>query len=363
MESPSPRVAAAAPAAAAAHAAAAAAGRPPRAGRPPPAALACVEDGEAEVGGAALFGRHAADHLGAVGDGLLRVEGAVLSGEALADDPRVFVNKHRRRVRLRGGGGAGGRGSGAIGRLALCGPATGLQPRWQASWDRGRRRAAAPPAQPSSSSQPALGRRRQGEVMASLLTSVLISRAALESSSSATFGRLSRLQAVGARVRGRLGGRPCATGRQRRPKVWPALPRQSLKPLHCAGSEAREPVATAAGSAAAVLGCRLGVFGRVMDPGRPLLPIGAAWDRGEAGAGSSISVIYLAWAMACVATFFGGLEESREEGPPPRAATARSPPSLHSSKHPSPSSPPQEQQHLGNGRTGSDHRPRVLGGA
>ena len=45
-----------------------------------------VEDGQADVGRAALAGGDAADDLGAVGDGLLGVEGALRAGEALADD-------------------------------------------------------------------------------------------------------------------------------------------------------------------------------------------------------------------------------------------------------------------------------------
>ncbi|GAB1395633.1 hypothetical protein MASR1M65_04100 [Saprospiraceae bacterium] len=45
------------------------------------------------MGGAALAGRDAADHLGAVGDGLFGVEGALRAGEALADDFGVFVDE------------------------------------------------------------------------------------------------------------------------------------------------------------------------------------------------------------------------------------------------------------------------------
>src|SRR5690606_18896754 len=52
-----------------------------------------VEHRQAEVGGAALAGGHAADHLGAVGDGLLGVESALATGEALADDFGVFVDQ------------------------------------------------------------------------------------------------------------------------------------------------------------------------------------------------------------------------------------------------------------------------------
>ena len=53
-----------------------------------------VKDRQAEVFGAALAGRHAADHLGAIGDGLFRVEGALRAGEALADHLGVFVNQN-----------------------------------------------------------------------------------------------------------------------------------------------------------------------------------------------------------------------------------------------------------------------------
>ena len=53
-----------------------------------------VEDGEAEVFGAALASPDAADHVGPVLDGLLRVEGALLPREALADDARLLVELH-----------------------------------------------------------------------------------------------------------------------------------------------------------------------------------------------------------------------------------------------------------------------------
>ena len=54
-----------------------------------------VEDGEADVGLAALAGGDAADHPGAVGDGLLGVEGSLRAGEALADDLGVLVDEDR----------------------------------------------------------------------------------------------------------------------------------------------------------------------------------------------------------------------------------------------------------------------------
>ena len=47
--------------------------------------LDSVEDGEAEVFGAALASPDAADHVGPVLDGLLRVEGALLAREALQE--------------------------------------------------------------------------------------------------------------------------------------------------------------------------------------------------------------------------------------------------------------------------------------
>ena len=52
-----------------------------------------VEDGQADVGLAALAGGDAADHLRAVGDRLLGVEGALAAGQALADDLGVLVDE------------------------------------------------------------------------------------------------------------------------------------------------------------------------------------------------------------------------------------------------------------------------------
>ncbi|MOA57785.1 hypothetical protein D3C78_1820240 [compost metagenome] len=45
------------------------------------------------MGGAALAGGHAANHLGAVGDGLFGVESTLRAGEALADDFGVFIDQ------------------------------------------------------------------------------------------------------------------------------------------------------------------------------------------------------------------------------------------------------------------------------
>jgi hypothetical protein len=53
-----------------------------------------VEDRQAQMRGAALAGRHAADHLRAIGDGLFGMEGALRAGEALADDAGVFVDEN-----------------------------------------------------------------------------------------------------------------------------------------------------------------------------------------------------------------------------------------------------------------------------
>src|SRR5690348_2576350 len=52
-----------------------------------------VEHRQADVFGAALAGRDAADQLGAVVQRLLRMEGALLAGEALADDFGVLVDE------------------------------------------------------------------------------------------------------------------------------------------------------------------------------------------------------------------------------------------------------------------------------
>ncbi len=54
-----------------------------------------VEDRQIEMRGAALAGRHAADHLRAVGDRLLGMEGALRAGEALADDLGALVDQNR----------------------------------------------------------------------------------------------------------------------------------------------------------------------------------------------------------------------------------------------------------------------------
>src|SRR5262249_5785327 len=53
-----------------------------------------VEDGQAEMSGAAFARRSAPDHLGAVGDRLLGMERAVLASETLADDLGVLVDEN-----------------------------------------------------------------------------------------------------------------------------------------------------------------------------------------------------------------------------------------------------------------------------
>src|SRR5262245_950908 len=53
-----------------------------------------VEDREAEMGGAALARRHAADHARAVSDRLLGMERALRAGEALADDAGVPIDEN-----------------------------------------------------------------------------------------------------------------------------------------------------------------------------------------------------------------------------------------------------------------------------
>src|SRR5262249_13617354 len=52
-----------------------------------------VENGQAEMGGAAFARRRAADHFGAVGDRLLGMERAVLASETLADDLGALVDE------------------------------------------------------------------------------------------------------------------------------------------------------------------------------------------------------------------------------------------------------------------------------
>src|SRR5665213_1360145 len=52
-----------------------------------------VENGKAQMGGAAFARRGAAHHLGAIGDGLFGMEGALAAGEALADDLGVLVDE------------------------------------------------------------------------------------------------------------------------------------------------------------------------------------------------------------------------------------------------------------------------------
>src|SRR5690606_2546528 len=53
-----------------------------------------IEDGEAEVFGAALAGGDAADVVGAVLEPLLGVEGSVFPGDALGDDLGVFGDEN-----------------------------------------------------------------------------------------------------------------------------------------------------------------------------------------------------------------------------------------------------------------------------
>src|SRR5690606_19695125 len=53
-----------------------------------------VEHRQAQMGGAALARRGAADHLGAIGDGGFRMEGSLVAGEALADDARILVDEN-----------------------------------------------------------------------------------------------------------------------------------------------------------------------------------------------------------------------------------------------------------------------------
>ena len=53
-----------------------------------------IEHRQVEVGGAALTGGDAADHLGAVGDGLLGMECPLRAGEALADDFGVGIDEN-----------------------------------------------------------------------------------------------------------------------------------------------------------------------------------------------------------------------------------------------------------------------------
>mmetsp|Transcript_22665 Transcript_22665/g.65266 ORF Transcript_22665/g.65266 Transcript_22665/m.65266 type:complete len:351 (-) Transcript_22665:195-1247(-) len=70
-----------------------------------------VEDGQAEVGLAALLGGNASDHVGAVLDGLGGVEGPLLAGESLANHLGVFVHPYigsGGHAPAAGGGGTGG---------------------------------------------------------------------------------------------------------------------------------------------------------------------------------------------------------------------------------------------------------------
>src|SRR5690606_29800139 len=53
-----------------------------------------VEHRQSQMGGAALTGGCASDHLRAVGDGLFGMEGALAAGEALADDPGVPIDEN-----------------------------------------------------------------------------------------------------------------------------------------------------------------------------------------------------------------------------------------------------------------------------
>jgi hypothetical protein len=53
-----------------------------------------VEHRQVQVGGAALAGRHAADHLRAIGDGLFGMERALRAGEALTDHLGIFVDEN-----------------------------------------------------------------------------------------------------------------------------------------------------------------------------------------------------------------------------------------------------------------------------
>src|SRR4029078_4954081 len=52
-----------------------------------------IEHRKAEVLGAALSGRHAADHLRAIGERLTRMERAGLTRHPLRDDPGVAVDE------------------------------------------------------------------------------------------------------------------------------------------------------------------------------------------------------------------------------------------------------------------------------
>src|SRR5262245_8080033 len=54
-----------------------------------------VEDGETEMGGAALARGHAADHARAVSDRLFGMERALRAGEALADDAGAVIDENR----------------------------------------------------------------------------------------------------------------------------------------------------------------------------------------------------------------------------------------------------------------------------
>src|SRR3546814_13761498 len=54
-----------------------------------------VEHRKVEVGGAALAGGHAADHLGAVWHRLLGVDGTLRAGEALAPELGIIAAPHK----------------------------------------------------------------------------------------------------------------------------------------------------------------------------------------------------------------------------------------------------------------------------